>query len=214
MTYMGQSVRFATRFGVGLAALALLAACSSDAHKAADGTPTSSASAGADTTSATPTTSAAVASVTSATSGPGDPSTGAGGCTNGEISVSSAPDKALSGAGASGAFLIFTNTSSVPCALTGFPGTDALDASGKVLAHAQRVGSSTGARITVPVGGTVSAVLRGSSDGSAACSAASILVTPPNLTTSTSLPAGSGTTWAACGLTISPIASGSTGPAS
>jgi hypothetical protein len=127
-------------------------------------------------------------------------------CTGAAINVSAVGDPSGSGAGHSGLILRFINTAATACALSGYPGADALNASGAVLAHAAR-GNPTTATVTLAPGATASAKLGGSSDGSPMCTATSIVVTPPNTQQSTPLAIAPG----ACGLTVTPVVSGPNG---
>ena len=57
-------------------------------------------------------------------------------CGNSSLAVTRAPSQGAAGHGAF--WLLFRNVSHITCSLRGYPGLDALDSHGQVLAHAQR----------------------------------------------------------------------------
>ena len=57
-------------------------------------------------------------------------------CGNGSLAVTRAPSQGAAGHGAF--WVLFRNASHTTCSLRGYPGLDALDSHGNVLAHAQR----------------------------------------------------------------------------
>jgi hypothetical protein len=119
-------------------------------------------------------------------------------------------------AGHNSVVLTFTNSSTRTCVLYGYPGADALDSSGHVLAHAKRSltgyigGTYTGLHnITLHPGQVASTILEGDiGDGGPDCSGAvSLVVTAPNLFHSSPL---TGAPYA-CDFVIHPVVAGSTG---
>jgi hypothetical protein len=113
--------------------------------------------------------------------------------------------------------LIFHNRLPQPCTLYGYPGVDALSASGATLVHATRTlsgyagGAKSIATITVAAGQSASATLEWDlfntvTSGSCAQSA-SIAVTPANTTYTSGLPVHV----TVCGLQIHPAVAGTTG---
>jgi hypothetical protein len=114
--------------------------------------------------------------------------------------------------------LLFTNSSAAPCVLLGYPGVDGLDGSGHAIAHASRTLNgligfchcTKPASFTLKPNDVVSAVVEGAISGGADCSPfASMLVTPPNTSLSTPIPASPD----ACGFTVHPVVSGTAGQA-
>jgi hypothetical protein len=112
--------------------------------------------------------------------------------------------------------LLFTNTSPVACSMTGYPGVDGLDGAGHRLASASRTlngmigfcGCTQASTVTLNPGGVVSAVTEGVADGSGPCSPyASLLVTPPNTSTSTQITEAP----YSCGFTVHPVVPGQAG---
>jgi hypothetical protein len=119
-------------------------------------------------------------------------------------------------AGHVGVVLLFTNTSSATCSMTGYPGVDGLDSSGHKLASATRTlngmigfcGCTKPPVVTLTPGTVVSAVTEGASDGSGPCTAyPSLLVTPPNTTKSTSITLAP----YSCNFTVHPVVPGQAG---
>ena len=112
--------------------------------------------------------------------------------------------------------LVFTNISTRTCVLYGYPGADALNSSGHVVAHAVRSltgyigGTYSGLHnVTLHPGQAASTILEGDiGDGGATCSAGvHIVVTAPNLYQA-SVFAGAPYV---CAFTIHPVVAGSTG---
>jgi hypothetical protein len=132
--------------------------------------------------------------------------------------VVSAPGGSNSGAGHSAVVLLFHNRLPQPCTVYGYPGVDALTASGGPLAHATRTlsgyagGATSVATITVGADQSASATLEWDlfntvTSGTCAQSA-SIAVTPANTTTTTT---GLPVHVTVCGLQIHPTVAGTTG---
>ena len=129
----------------------------------------------------------------------GSDANGVAACVNGEVQVTE-----QSGQGAAGhvsLLLIFQNTSSTACSLYGYPGASLVGPGGADLLDAKRNRGGLGTMPTVVLaaGAEASAVLEWSdvpnSSASGGCqvqNAASLVVTPPNFTQSTTLtfPAG------------------------
>lgn len=115
--------------------------------------------------------------------GPAQASTPA--CGNTSLGVSTTFTQG--GAGHSWMALIFRNLTHSACTLRGYPGLDALNGAGHVLAHATRTSGGVGVHtITVPAGGYASAAvswLNFNPVTSGPCTwSASIATTPPNTT--------------------------------
>lgn len=122
-------------------------------------------------------------------------------------------------AGHIGIVLLFQNSSTSTCVLSGYPGVDGLDAAGHRVASASRTlngmigfcGCTAPATLTLGPGVVVSAVTEGDgagSGGSTPCTPfASMLVTPPNTTMSTKIPASP----YSCDFTVHPVVTGIVG---
>jgi hypothetical protein len=119
-------------------------------------------------------------------------------------------------AGHNGIVLLFTNSSSTTCTMSGYPGADGVDASGKDIASATRTltgmigfcGCSTPPTLTLAPGTVVSAVAEGTIGGTGNCEAfTSMLVTPPNTTASTKIAAAPHS----CDFTVHPVVTGQAG---
>ena len=151
------------------------AACSSTAS-----------SSSSSTTSAKTTTTAKVTTTTKATT-----TTAAGPvrCTSATLSVTAGASNGS--AGHVNTPVVFTNTSSAPCTLFGYPGVAGLDASGNQAAQATRSATPGPTHLVVAPGGTASAIVINTSIPSGnqtTCPTWSgLLVTPPNDTKSTKL---------------------------
>ncbi len=117
--------------------------------------------------------------------------------------------------------VIFTNTSSAPCTLDGYPGVAGLDSNGHETAQAYRTpqvclgGAPTGVPtdVTLVSRAQASALIGGGANpinGESACPAdyAAVLVTPPGTSTSTKLPLD----FPSCtGLAVTPVVPGASG---
>ncbi len=185
---------------------------------------TACASAGPAQGSSAPTAAQSAAPATAATGSPdGTRVTGVvvRACRGQDLAVGSAGRGVAGGHG--GLVLLFTNRGSAPCTLRAYPGMDALDGSGRVLAHAQRTprgfigglppGVTRPPTLTVLRGQTVSALSEWDNiQGGGGCPSVSarIAVTPPNTTTTSTLPDQVPT----CNLQIHPVVAGTTGSAS
>jgi len=137
-------------------------------------------------------------------------------CVDGEITSAATANPEGAAAGHNSVVLTFTNSSTRTCVLYGYPGADALNSGGTVVAHAKRQltgyigGTYSGlTNVTLHPGQVASTILEGDiGDGSAACTAgASVVVTAPNLFHSTPL---SGAPYV-CDFVIHPVVAGSTG---
>ena len=125
--------------------------------------------------------------------------TGSGGCTTAVLSVSLGRSDA--GAGHVGTVVLFRNTGTGPCVLSGYPGVAALDAQGAQVAQARRTangylgglqsGLTTGPTVTLTAGGEASALVEGTdvpSGSATSCpSYPAVLITPPGETHSVRL---------------------------
>lgn len=142
---------------------------------------------------------------------------GIGQCGDNALDVSAADEQGATGH--SSVVLRFHNTLSVPCTIFGYPGADAVTSTGAVLAHATRTlngfagGTHAITTVTVPAGGTVSALLEWmnfnpTTSGSCAQSAA-IEVTPANTAHTVRLPVQV----TVCVLQIHPTVGGTSGDA-
>jgi hypothetical protein len=118
--------------------------------------------------------------------------------------------------GHSAVVILFRNRLPQPCTLRGYPGLDAMSASGHVLAHATRTlsgfagGASSIATITIAPGHRASATaewLNAASGGQACTTGASAEVTPPNTSATVTL----SITPTVCGLQIHPTVAGTSG---
>jgi hypothetical protein len=210
---MGSRIR-----AVGLICVALFgaAACTSSNEGTPSGTGSSTSSAPSDSTSTTPVTtpSSSAHSVVATTSS--SASAHPDWCVDGEVSVAVLPDPGGSAAGHNDAILTFRNSSTRTCVLYGYPGVDALDSGGHVVAHAKRSltgymgGTYSGLHnVSLHPGGLASTVVEGDvGDGGPDCSAgASMVVTAPNLFHSTPVP---GSPYV-CDFTVHPVVAGTSG---
>jgi hypothetical protein len=137
-------------------------------------------------------------------------------CGDGALDVS-APGGPNSATGHSAVVLVFRNRQATACSVTGYPGVDALAASGAVLAHASRTlsGFAGGARAvtTVAVGpgqsasATLEWMLFNPATGGDCATSVSIAVTPANTRRSVNLPVHVTT----CELQIHPTVAGTSG---
>jgi hypothetical protein len=136
-------------------------------------------------------------------------------CGNSALSVShTATD---SGAGHSDMVLLYKNVSHATCSLYGYPGLDALDSSGHVLAHAQRTmsgyagGAHVKATVSIAPGQYASATtewLNFNPVGGGTCTfSASIATTPANTTKTVHFPVSV----SVCQLQVHPTVSGTSG---
>lgn len=131
-------------------------------------------------------TAAAPSSSTSTSSTTTSPSSdGRASCPTSRLSISDRP--ASAGLGHFGTVLVFTNHGA-PCTLTGYPGVDGVR-DGTSVVHAQRTlngylgGTTSTTTVTLPAGGSASALLEGfdgPEPGHECASYTSLLVTPPN----------------------------------
>jgi Protein of unknown function (DUF4232) len=194
----------------------LVSACSSGSNQAGSGqsAPASSvaaASTATDTpeTGSAPASSVAAASTSSAaTETRASSSAGLSACTGAQLATSVVDNGP--GAGQHLYFLVFKNTSSSPCLLSGYPGAAGLNAAGQQAAQAQRDAGAPPAKVAIAVGQSASATLETSglnSNGSACSSFAGLLVTPPN-TSSTARFANKVPT---CNFKVTSVKSGSGG---
>ena len=135
---------------------------------------------------------------------------------DGEVTVSELPNPEGGAAGHNSVVLTFTNSSTRTCSLYGYPGADALNSSGKVVAHATRSltgyigGTYSGLHeISLHPGQVASTILEGDvGDGGPDCSAGTrLVVTAPNLFHSTPL---AGAPYI-CMFVIHPVVAGTTG---
>ena len=137
-------------------------------------------------------------------------------CVDGEITVAETGNPEGSAAGHNSVVLTFTNSSTRTCVLYGYPGADAINATGHVVAHAKR--SLTGYiggmysglhNVSLHPGQVASTILEGDiGDGLADCVAGvNLVVTAPNLFHSSPL---AGAPYV-CDFTIHPVVAGSTG---
>jgi uncharacterized protein DUF4232 len=219
--------RRAAVIAFGCAALAALAGCTSSTSGSGSGSGSASGSATGSTavssSSAAPTSpSTAVSSTTSAAA--------PAACTGGQLKVTWTNPPGGAAAGHIGIVLLFQNSSTSTCTLSGYPGPDGLDSSGHSVAHATRTlngmigfcGCSTPPTLTLGPGVVVSAVVEGDSAGASggagggsgggaggnSCAAfPAMLVTPPNTSTSTQIPASP----YSCDFTVHPVVTGLAG---
>lgn len=209
MTVRLRGLRMAATVGVALAAGVALTACSSSSDKddsAGKGTPsTASASAdpGADTTAgdtggstATPTatsapTSAAPSKAAEGSTGGSGSSAGTARCQTANLGFSFAPGSGAQAVGSPGGIGVVLTNKGGACALQGFPGVDIVSKSGTHWSLA-RQSKSTG-KVTLKPGAKASFEITylpfdsTNSGGSVAFHAASIVVTPPDETHSSTL---------------------------
>jgi hypothetical protein len=204
--------------GAAGAVALMVTACSSGTSRtggagSAATSPASSASSASSTVAADSTaTGAAPSSPPLASSA--SSTTGTGVCTQAQLTATTGASDA--GAGQQSVIVIFTNHSNVSCTVQGFPGAAGLDASGKQVQQAARLGGP-GATLTVSAGQAVSATAYAadgptSSDPDQSCAAfaGGLAVTPPNTTTTVSL-TDKADHLADCGLKITPVALGTAG---
>ncbi|WP_031516720.1 DUF4232 domain-containing protein [Streptomyces sp. NRRL F-5123] len=200
-----RNVRMAAAVGVVLAAGVALTGCSSgkdgDKSDAAPSATVTSADAGAtptagSDTAATPTSAPASAPATKAGNGGTGDSAGssdaAARCRTADLGFSFGPDSGAQAVGSPGGIgVVMTNKGSGTCSLKGFPGVDIVSASGTHWSLTRQA-KSTG-KVTLKPGSAASFEITylpfdaGNSGGSVAFHAASILVTPPDETHSTTL---------------------------
>ena len=136
-------------------------------------------------------------------------------CTNAALAVSHS--RSLSGLGHGSFVVLFKNTSASTCTLDGYPGLDALNASGHVLAHATRTlhgylgGAHAVRTITVRPGHYASATSEWLSfnpvNGGACTFSATVATTPANTTRTVRLAASV----SSCRLQIHPTVAGTSG---
>jgi hypothetical protein len=136
-------------------------------------------------------------------------------CGNSSLAVTRAPSQGAAGHGAF--WLLFRNVSHSTCSLYGYPGLDALDSHGHVLAHAQRTLSGAMAgpgvvrTVTVLPGHFASATvewLNFNPVTSGACRfSSSVATTPPNTTHTVHLPVSV----SICRLQVHPTVAGTSG---
>ena len=138
-----------------------------------------------------------------------------------QLSISVGPNGGGAAAGHQGVAIVWQNSSSTPCLMTGWAGADGLDANGASATHATRTdrgylgGLAPGgkaAAIVLRPGDSASSLVEGTSvpeGGGGACPTyTGLLVTPPEDTTSVKLDA----TLPGCsGLQIHPVVAGTTG---
>lgn len=170
--------------------------------------------------------------ITTATTAPGATSASTaepartGPCHSAQLGISEqalAPGQYLHGAaGHSAVVILFKNTSSAPCTLSGYPGAAGLDASGAQVTQASRTpsgfmgglsaGSTTPPAVVLAPGEMASAMVEGTDNpvgGSTTCPALSgLLATAPNTRPSVHLPAAPGD---CSGLSVHPVVAGTTG---
>ncbi|TNH26830.1 DUF4232 domain-containing protein [Micromonospora orduensis] len=147
---------------------------------------------------------------------PPDPTPGR--CTTANLTVTlGSPDAA---SGHRSVAVVFRNSGSTSCRLTGYPGVDALGGDGRTLAHAERTprgylgGAARGARpptVTLRPGGVASALVEAQgfrADGGPCTAYVRLLVTPPDDVRSVRL----GWDTDSCGeLEVHPVVPGVTG---
>ncbi|UQX88647.1 DUF4232 domain-containing protein [Jatrophihabitans telluris] len=153
---------------------------------------------------------AALAAVTGAGAGASTPPS----CSNAVLRVTHAPQQGATGHGS--VVVLFRNAGPAACTLFGYPGFDAISASGHVLAHARRTlngfaGGATAVRtITLPSHGYASATaewMNFNPQTSGPCAFShTVNSTPPNTTRTTSLTIGA----SVCDLQIHPVVAGTT----
>jgi hypothetical protein len=206
MVIQVRNLRIAATVGMALAAGAALTACQgSDSGNDAAGSstaPTSavaSADAGATTTSAAadgsapaPTTTAADGSTSGGGKGTGDAPASSTRCQTSNLGFSFGPGSGAQSVGSPGGIdVVLTNKGSGTCALEGFPGVDIVSKSGSHWSLTRQA-KATG-KVTIKPGADASFEITylpfdaGNSGGSVAFHAASLLVTPPGETHSTTL---------------------------
>ncbi len=185
------------------------------------GTPTS-----APTTSTAPSASTSAPSTVPPSTAPPSTTTTTGAqtsaCADGQIMVSAGTSGA--GLGHEGQVLLFTNVSSSPCTLTGYPGVAGLDAQGAQVVQAVRTpmgylgglltGSTTPPTVVLAPAAVASALAEGTdnpTNGATSCPTyPSLLVTAPDLTVSVRVAAG----LPGCSpIEVHPVVPGTTGQA-
>ena len=169
----------------------------------------SSASSTSTSTTAAKTTTTAKASTTT-TKATTTTAPGPARCTASTLSVTAGASNGS--AGHVNTPVIFTNTSSAPCTLNGYPGGAALDASGAQAAQATRTATPGPTHLVVAPGGTASTIVINTSipsgDETTCPTWSGLLVTPPNDTKSTKLTVQ----LPGCnGFTVSAVVAGSNG---
>lgn len=200
-----------------LAAGAVLAGCTSSTSGSGSGSAASSTAASS-TAAASSSSSAAGSTTAGPTSAASSASNAAAACTGAQIKVTSTPPPGGAAAGHVGLVLLFQNSSTTTCVLSGYPGVDGLNSSGQSIAHASRTlngmigfcGCTAPATLTLGPGVVVSAVVEGTSAGSGPANCApfpSLLVTPPNTTVSTPIAASP----ESCDFTVHPVVTGLAG---
>ncbi len=136
-------------------------------------------------------------------------------CGNGALAVSNTSTQGAAGHGS--VVLLLRNSSGSSCTLSGYPSLDAINASGQVLAHAQRTlngysgGASAVTTVTLAAGDTASATaewlnFNGATGGDCTFSSA-INTIPPATTAATRL----NVAVSVCSLQIHPVVAGSSG---
>ncbi|QNK82509.1 DUF4232 domain-containing protein [Nakamurella sp. PAMC28650] len=149
-----------------------------------------------------------------ATAAPAGASATPPGCGNSSLAVTHTP---LDGATGHDSFvLLYRNVGRGTCTLYGYPGLDAVNASGQVLAHARRTlhGFAGGAPAVSPVavapGGYASAVVEwtnfNTATGGACAFSRSVATTPANTSDTVHFPASVGV----CNLQVHPTVAGTT----
>ncbi len=193
-----------------LGSAVLLGACGSSSS-----TSTTTTSSTAPTPSTGATTSTTPPLITTSTT------TGTPNCSGSQLTVTSTGGNG--GAGHIGVVLLFTNSSTTTCLLSGYPGVAALDSSGHQAAQAVRTlggylgglpSSATPPVVTLAAGQVASAVVEGSDVpvGSATSCPTypGLLVTPPNTTRSTTI---IGSLPGCAPIEVHPVVAGKTGSA-
>lgn len=139
-------------------------------------------------------------------------------CGNSSLAVSASPTQGATGHGSF--VVLFKNVTPSTCTLTGYPGLDALDASGGVLAHAQRTlngfmgGAPAIAAVPIAAGGYASATVEWlnfnpTTTGDCTFSAA-VAATAPDTTQTVHLPVSV----SICQLQVHPTVAGTSGQGS
>lgn len=136
-------------------------------------------------------------------------------CNNNSLLVTNAASEGATGHGS--AILLFKNTSGSTCTLYGYPGLDAIDSTGHVLAHAARTlsgfagGPGVERTVSINPGLYASAVVEWMNfnpSTSGACTFSSAVnATPPNTSHTVRLPLKT----SICGLQIHPVVGGASG---
>lgn len=208
-------------FATALGAAVVLAACTSSNAGTGNhsGAVVTAATTSASGSTASPGSTIPGASVAQSTVPSGVSPAGGTGCSDAQIAVTATNPPGGAAAGHDGVVLLFTNHSSSPCTLTGYPGVAGLDGSGQQLAQATRTldgylagcGCSAPAVLTLQPGGVVSATVEAvdALNGGPCTSYAALLVTPPNTTQSTKLSLAP----YSCDFDVHPVVAGQTGSA-